>query len=85
MHHATAHHHHGHAVAFMVIMRLQHYMNMSFDASSIGIISQTMQLAVILQVILHIMIGIRRNLRHGVGIGKRIFSERAQRWNVKVY
>src|SRR6266536_803850 len=42
----------------MLIMRLQHSMNMSFDASSIGIISQTMPLAVILQVILHIMTGI---------------------------
>jgi hypothetical protein len=40
------------------IMRLQHSMNMSFDMSSIGIISQTMPLAVILQVILHIMTGI---------------------------
>src|SRR5207244_2225590 len=42
----------------MLIMRLQHSMNMSFDASSIGIISQTMPSAVILQVILHIMTGI---------------------------
>ena len=42
----------------MLIMRLQHSMNMSFDVSSIGIISQTMPLAVILQVILHIMTGI---------------------------
>jgi hypothetical protein len=40
------------------IMRLQHSMNMSFEASSIGIISQTMPLAVILHVILHIIIGI---------------------------
>src|SRR5438105_3910525 len=42
----------------MLVMRLQHSMNMSFDMSSIGIISQTMPLAVILQVILHIMTGI---------------------------
>ncbi|AZO19757.1 hypothetical protein EJ070_03115 [Mesorhizobium sp. M1E.F.Ca.ET.045.02.1.1] len=43
---------------FMAIMRLQHSMNMSLEASSIGIISQTMPLAVILQLILHIMAGI---------------------------
>lgn len=42
----------------MVIMRLQHSMNMSLDMSSIGIISQTMPSAVILQVILAIIIGI---------------------------
>src|SRR5437016_3197016 len=42
----------------MVIMRLQYSMNMSFDMSPIGVISQTMPPAVILQVILHIIIGI---------------------------
>jgi hypothetical protein len=42
----------------MPVMRLQNSMNMSFDASSIGIISQTMPPAVILQVIRHIIIGI---------------------------
>ena len=42
----------------MAIMRLQYSMNMSFDMSSIGIISQTMPVAVILQVILHIIMGI---------------------------
>lgn len=42
----------------IMVIRLQHSMNMSFDMSSIGIISQTMPLAVILQVILDIIIGI---------------------------
>jgi hypothetical protein len=42
----------------MLVMRLQHSMNMSLDASSIAIISQTMPLAVIRQVTLHIIIGI---------------------------
>ncbi|WP_258585633.1 hypothetical protein [Mesorhizobium sp. AR02] len=43
---------------FMAIMRLQHSMNMSFEASLIGVISQTMPVAVILQVIMHIIAGI---------------------------
>jgi hypothetical protein len=42
----------------MAIMRLQASMNMSLEASSIGIISQTMPFGVILQVILHIIMGI---------------------------
>ncbi len=42
----------------MAHMRLQASMNMSFEASSIAVISQTMPSAVILQVVLHIIIGI---------------------------
>jgi hypothetical protein len=48
----------GMPLPIMVIMRLQHSRNMSLDMSSIGIISQTMPFAVILQVILAIIIGI---------------------------
>ena len=48
----------GMPLPIIVIICLQHSMNMSFDASSIGIISQTMPLSVILQVILAIIIGI---------------------------
>lgn len=48
----------GMPLPIMDIMRLQHSIIMSLDASSIGIISQTMPVAVILQVILHIIIGI---------------------------
>ena len=44
--------------SIMVVMRLQHSMNMSLEASSIGIISQTMPLGVILQVIFTIIMGI---------------------------
>jgi len=44
--------------SIMVIMRLQASMNMSLDASSIGIISQAMPLGVILQVIFIIIMGI---------------------------
>lgn len=40
------------------IMRLQHSMNMSLSMPSIGIISQVMPSAVILQVMVHIIIGI---------------------------
>lgn len=42
----------------MLIMRSQHSMNMSFMAASIGAISQVMPVGVIVQVILHIIIGI---------------------------
>ncbi len=42
----------------MPVIRLQNSMNMSLDESSIGIISQIMPFAVILQVILPIMTGI---------------------------
>lgn len=48
----------GMPLPIIVIMRLQHSMNMSLDMSSIGVISQTMPSAVILQVILAIIIGI---------------------------
>lgn len=48
----------GMPLPIMAIMRLQHSIIMSVDASSIGVISQTMPVAVILQVILHIIIGI---------------------------
>jgi hypothetical protein len=44
--------------SIMVVMRLQASMNMSLDASSIGIISQAMPLGVILQVIFIIIMGI---------------------------
>jgi hypothetical protein len=49
---------HGMPAFIMLIMRLQASMNMSFEVSSIGVISQTIPSAVILQVILHIMTGI---------------------------
>src|SRR5258707_6867109 len=48
----------GMPASIMAVMRLLASMNIAFDASSSGIISQTMPLAVILQVILHIMTGI---------------------------
>jgi hypothetical protein len=48
----------GMPLSIMAVMRLQHSMNMSLEASSIGIISQTMPLAVILQLILLIIMGI---------------------------
>ncbi|TXH83347.1 MAG: hypothetical protein E6Q77_04565 [Rhizobium sp.] len=42
----------------MLIMFWQHCMNMSFMEASIGVISQVMPFGVIVQVILHIIIGI---------------------------
>ena len=45
-------------IVLMLIMRSQHSMNMSFMAASIGAISQVMPVGVIVQVILHIIIGI---------------------------
>lgn len=42
----------------MFIMFWQHCMNMSFMDASMGFISQVMSLAVIVQVIWHIMVGI---------------------------
>jgi hypothetical protein len=48
----------GMPIVIMFIMRWQHSMNMSFMAASIGVISQVMPVGVIVQVILHIIIGI---------------------------
>lgn len=48
----------GMPMVVMLIMRSQHSMNMSFMAASIGTISQVMPVGVIVQVILHIIIGI---------------------------
>ena len=42
----------------MLIMFWQHCMNMSFVESPIGVISQVMPFGVIVQVVLHIIIGI---------------------------
>ena len=44
-------------IVVMLIMRWQHSMNMSFMAASIGVISQVMPAGVMVQVILHIIIG----------------------------
>lgn len=48
----------GMPLPIMVHMVWQHCMNMSFMAGSIGIISQVMPVGVIVQVVLHIIIGI---------------------------
>ncbi len=48
----------GMPLPIMVIICLQHCIIMSFMAGSIGMISQVMPLAVMVQVILHIIIGI---------------------------
>jgi len=48
----------GMPVPIMAIMRWQAAMNISFEVPSIGIISQTMPISVILQVIIAIMTGI---------------------------
>jgi hypothetical protein len=48
----------GMPLSIMAVMRRQHSMNISLEASSIGIISHVMPLAVILQLILLIIMGI---------------------------
>jgi len=48
----------GMPIVIMLVMRWQHSMNMSFMAASIGAISQVMPVGVMVQVILHIIIGI---------------------------
>ena len=48
----------GMPAAIMFIMLLQHSMNISFDMPSIGIISHIMPVSVILQVMVHIIMGI---------------------------
>ncbi|ALK08166.1 hypothetical protein [Blastochloris viridis] len=48
----------GMPAAIMFIMLLQHSMNISFDMPAIGIISHTMPVSVILQVMVAIIIGI---------------------------
>ncbi|WP_249123512.1 MULTISPECIES: hypothetical protein [unclassified Bradyrhizobium] len=56
----------GMPVPIMLIMFWQHCMNMSFMAGSIGAMSQVMPLAVIVQVTLHIIIGIAMAVMPGM-------------------
>ncbi|BBF92175.1 hypothetical protein [Blastochloris tepida] len=48
----------GMPAAIMFIMLLQHSMNISFDMPAIGVISHIMPVSVILQVMVHIIMGI---------------------------
>jgi hypothetical protein len=59
----------GMPAAIMVIMLLQHSMNISFDMPDIGIISHTMPVSVILQVMVPIIIGIMGAMPFIIGIG----------------
>jgi hypothetical protein len=58
----------GMPMVFMFIICWQQVMNMSFMDASIGIISQVMPLSVILQVTVHIIIGIGMFIMPFIGI-----------------
>jgi hypothetical protein len=68
---APASHHHGHAHVHHAHHALAHSMNMSFMDASIGVISQVMPVGVMVQVMLHIIIGIGI-MPLIIGIGGRI-------------